>query len=649
MRALALAIAALAAAPASAGAAIRQVEPLRVESLSGCVRATGTPGELAVETSEGVRFVQATRAGLKPGPLLEVGEPGLLWCASVDTRPSGAGVIAMPGETLSVAVRDPGGSWGAPVQFDPGEEWGAPAVHATVSDRGDVLVVWREIRDESAPGGTTQRVRAVRRAPGGTFGAVETIGAESPRLEGIVGAIAATGEAFVMRTTVVGDRVPFRAPVDVATAAPGAPFGAPVRVGEMPWTSTPALAAAADGRALVVVPDGRSVLVAERAPGAAFGPATPVAQAPGTGFIGTSATLGARGEAAVVWTRDLDGDGGVLTRTGPGAFVPSRALPRLGSAPASFDPFLNSQTFLADLLGTGLFAGATAPPPPALTADGRALLPWYDTRREPAAGALVSAPLAGGPLARQTMARGLEPAYDQLPLVLADGTAALVWTESTPELFESDLHLAADGAGSGREPALPKVTVGAPRKRTLGDRDPLRLPVRCTRPCEVRAAIPGGFLPPSGMVRLPRGGRGTLEIIGASDAITAPRARVRVELSYRAVGGSDARARTLRLDLARPAGAPDSRVYDVRAVRRGDTVQVTWRTRGRPDANASFYITASRTRSRAEEPLAVEEVDARRSRRAYSATLPVGAEAAWVSVRSPESLVTGRPATVRVG
>ena len=74
MRAALVALALLAATPATAGAQFGQVEPLTLRGDDDCVRTTGAPGELALPATDGVRFAQATRAGAPARPDRRAGQ-----------------------------------------------------------------------------------------------------------------------------------------------------------------------------------------------------------------------------------------------------------------------------------------------------------------------------------------------------------------------------------------------------------------------------------------------------------------------------------------------------------------------------------------------------------------------------------------------
>jgi hypothetical protein len=656
MRALALSLALLAAAPATASAAFGEVEPLALRGDESCATATGLPGVLAVPAKGGVQFLQATREGLKPGVTVALGEQ-FYECSHVVSRPNGAAVIAGRAGYdggIRIVVREAGGAWGTPVTIPTEDGWGAEQISAAVSDRGDVLVVWREGRSRSARS-SNYRFRAVRRAPGAAFGAVETIGTPDVRNELAMPAIAATGEAFVLTTRVEGDKVPYRAPVSVFSAAPDGPFGAPVVIGTMPWLSFPAIVAGPDGRVLVALSDGQSVLVAEREPGGAFGPAAPVAAAPAKAWMFTIARIGATGEAAVAWVHAIGTNAGLVTRAAPGPFGSSQALRSSPLLPTGTDPFFFSQAYLSSFFGPGGLTWSGTPSGAlTLTPDLRAHFAWAVNQPAPSAPSLISTPLAGGPLTSQVGGRGLVTP-EAFPVGLADGTAGMAWTEAPDESSLSGdetrryvLRFAAEGVAPRPEPAAPRVTVGAPRSRVLSESGKLRLPVHCSRPCEVRGEITAGAGNTTDTLRLPRGGRGTLSIRGAAFALAGPRGRLKVELAYRAPGASQAKTRTLRIAVRRPAGAPDTRVRKLRAVRSGDDIRVTWTIAGRPGDDAGFVVTGSTTPDPAEEPTELKILEGDKGERTFTITLRQSKDARFVTVRSSESLVAGKPTTVRV-
>ena len=113
MRALLPLLVGMLVCPASASAAtLGQVPPLDLSGDEYCLRTTGTPGELAVETKTGMRLVQATKDGLVKGREIRVGDD--FSCQAVAGRANGAAVIAgRIASSVSVVVREPGGDWGA--------------------------------------------------------------------------------------------------------------------------------------------------------------------------------------------------------------------------------------------------------------------------------------------------------------------------------------------------------------------------------------------------------------------------------------------------------------------------------------------------------------------------------------------------------
>ena len=121
-------------------------------------------------------------------------------------------------------------------------------------------------------------------------------------------------------------------------------FAPTVDVGELKWRSAPALAVAPDGRALVAVPDGESLRVAERAPGGGFAAPARVAAAQDERGVWTSVAIGAGGEAAVAWHGDLRDGAGVVTRSAAGAFGAPVTLSKR-QALGAFDPFYESRAF----------------------------------------------------------------------------------------------------------------------------------------------------------------------------------------------------------------------------------------------------------------------------------------------------------------
>ena len=216
---------------------------------------------------------------------------------------------------------------------------------------------------------------------------------------------------------------------------------------------------------------------------------------------------------------------------------------------------------------------------------------------------------------------------------LADGTPALAWTEDVPGAGYA-LHLAAEGVIERPDPKPPRVTIGAPRSRTLAEDEPLRLPFRCDRACEVLATFNGIDVESNAGVTLKRAGSGVLRMPGAAFLAPARVGPVQVTIASRAPGAKHARTRTVTVRIARAASVPFPRATDVRAVRDGDSIRVTWRVTGRQDASDTYFVTGTRTRSASAEPSVLRPVDGRQGRRTYSVTLRAGSEVQFVTVRT---------------
>ena len=227
---------------------------------------------------------------------------------------------------------------------------------------------------------------------------------------------------------------------------------------------------------------------------------------------------------------------------------------------------------------------------PVLTPDGRAAIasvrPGWRTPL------LAFAPIDGGTGSRAFAGRALDSVGAVQGLALADGTPAIAWTEPVgPRRFR--LHLAAEGVQERPQPAPPRVTFGAPRSTTLGDQEPLRLPISCSRPCVVFAGL-GDDATNGEFVTWPRGGRGELKIEAAGYFAPRPAGPVKLTVRYRAPDALRARSRTVHVRIARGADVPHPVVTDLRAVRRGDSIRVSWRVSG-PIAKATGRTTSPLT------------------------------------------------------
>ncbi len=187
----------------------------------------------------------------------------------------------------------------------------------------------------------------------------------------------------------------------------------------------------------------------------------------------------------MTWSGFALGGVSAVTRRAPGAFDPPRALAP-GQARPPYDPWLSSYGFQLPVpTGGSDFGGAD--PRATLTGDGRALVSWVNTRAGLEFANFAAVPLDGQPAVAR--AARVAERYPQAvtALTLPDGAPAVAWLGGP---LSRQLWLAADGAGRGTEPKLPRVWIGAPARRVLGPEESLVLPVRCDRECEVRGQIP---------------------------------------------------------------------------------------------------------------------------------------------------------------
>jgi hypothetical protein len=166
------------------------------------------------------------------------------------------------------------------------------------------------------------------------------------------------------------------------------------------------------------------------------------------------------------------------------------------------------------------------------------------------------------------------------------------------------------------------VQVGRPLKTALTSRDKLRLPIRCSGPCELRGQ-PLGHSDKDASLTLPHGGEGTL-VIDAYPSFIAPRrpGRVQIGLTYGPLGGASfaTRTLTLRLSQQRPRSQSVPNVHGLRAVRHGNRIDVSWTADAR--VPGFFYLYGTATRSRFELPVAQTRLTDETRRRHFTATLP---------------------------
>jgi hypothetical protein len=589
-----------------------------------CIGSTGGPGEVVTTTSEGPQLLHAARTGFTAGALPAFS--GTLHdCALAATSGTGAAsvVVCCVGEgTLAATFREPGTDWSTPTELTPLEGWAAVDPDPAVSDRGDAVVAFDETR--YAPSGriASRSVAAVLKAPGGGFGTPQVLGGpyrDAPA--GIQAKVAATGEAFVLWHAPAS--LPNTVDVMVAIAPPGGPFGAPVRLAQIPRLSQSSLAVAQDGHALISLSDRRSVLASERSPGAAF--SVPVAVAALGDPVGarTSATLGAQGEAAIAWSGTALGGIDVATRGGPGAF----STPVRLAAPdrtMAFDVFVNSQSYasMTQLPGIWRFGGGDVE---TALAQGRAVVTWSGPFGARRAAHLATVGFDGSaPTVKTAGGQFADPSRAH-PFLLADGTPAVMWTDSNQEIQDVRVWFAADGAARVEPDKLPRVTIG-PMNRVTG------LAFRCSAACEIRA-VAVGKAGADVRVQWSEAQTGTVHFDDDAGAVQLGR-RVRLRITYGALDGTRTRTVTVTR-LVHEFRAPSKvRLIGLRAVRQGDAIRVTWRLSGEQPSNLAFDVTGSATRGRFVEPLVSGGAHNGGGQRSFGVTLRPAAGVRYVTLYS---------------
>jgi hypothetical protein len=569
---LRLALALLLLLPAAADAAPFGELPFQpVPTPARCLQATGVPGELVRWVPDGVEVFQATRAGFGPPVRVALRQASGI-CPLVVTQPSGAALIVQLSEDqsgLEVAVREPGGDWQTQSLPDPPGRL-RNDVDAAVSARGDAVIGWQDER--SGGSGTSHRVLVIRRPAGGTFGAPVAL-----TMPGSVSTDVVLGMAGDGTTLAFLHNAPR---LDFVTAPPGGPFGPPQTV-TTDLQNTPKLTVAPDGRALAVVPESDvRTRILERAPGGAFAPVGTIKFAD-TFFGGLALALRPDGGAIVVY-KDFEDQVLALRRDRPGGFG---APEKVGPTPEpSFGPEapLGSDDVPSDREGRDMQV-AFAP-------DGRPVLTLAPSRTTgPLTWADAAVTTFSGDV--QTLGNPLRDADSITPVILADGTPAVAWSDVSPG-GEAHLHLAIEGAAGAPEPPAPRVTLGRVRQIQGG----LELPFRCSAACDVRAAVRGGT-----------GARRSLLVAGSGHltikADLYPIVLTRPDSAPVSVWSGAPGARTPRVDtLTAKLKLPRlPRVLGLKAVRRGDRVVVTWHG-DRPLSGAELVVMSSPTRARDDFP-----------------------------------------------
>jgi hypothetical protein len=418
-----------------------------------------------------------------------------------------------------------------------------------------------------------------------------------------------------------------RRAVRLASAAPGAPFGAPRTLARGDaFSSDVALAVTPDGRALLAADLGSGLALFDREPGGAF---VRRPSLPGDGS-GLALALAPDG-TAVVATGSGDSVGAIM-RDGLGLF----------GAPVHLDVPGRSRS---DGFGFSLVGGEGPPPLEtstplrvALGPDRRALLTWSVEGRGLRAATLTTA--GTGEIA--ALASPLRDPLGATPIVLADGTSAVAWTDGNDVLsmppYAGRLHYAVEGVSDTRVAPTPRLEVGAPRDRSLRPAEDLVLPVRCSAACDLRAALAKDPQQPT--ASLERAGTTWLRFRPFDRAVAPARGTLAVQLSWSAPGARTQARRTFHVRLRRLPAPPFPRILNARATRGpGGVVNVRWST----DVAARdvvFYVYGSRVRNyRTDRELKVGAAIGR-GRRAFHVRLRDAARVRYVRLLAGQ--VAGR-------
>jgi hypothetical protein len=546
-------------------------------------------------------------------------------CPSVASNDAGMTVVAgavrgrLRHVPIRATVRLPGGSFEAPVTVSTGHGQTAFGVATAVSSRGDVLVAWAQARRVTRRSSGQVRLVAVRRSAGGGFGELEALSRWRKQgtsgTAGVVAAFDADGDATVVwaRGTPSMGPIQERA-TEVFSAPAGGGFSEPQA---LTWrlqdTTTPALAVAPDGRALVAVDGVRGISIFERAPGT-----TAFTSLPGirTAASTSSPTLAMRADGAAVlsWRAEATGIA-AMVRSAPGPFANRLTVARarrldddvgglvfaIGQDEPAFPPY----DFDEDLLRL------------ALAEDGSFVIGWHARRRLAFADTPVALRAAYGTLnGSLTPPRSLgSPArssHGAAALLLRDGSPALALVDNAGALpIDEDastevpsgrgrLHLFSP-AGRSPVPPPPRLSLTVPRRKSLRHGEALQVRVRCGMACDLRGVVRGPrnrevFNEGSGRrglgsTSLPGGRAGILRIepgqIGHLASKRPGRDRVVVRACHPA--GLACAVKTRRLDLRRQRVRPLPTLLSVRARLRGRTLIVRWHT-DRSATGTEFFI-----------------------------------------------------------
>jgi hypothetical protein len=673
------ALALLAAVPAQA-ARDSFVRDSPGAAVATCLRPSGAPGVVGLlgPLERRMSPYDVLRVSADGAAVVATARLGILdECPAVAADPSGHTIVAGAvrtrrfGGLIRAALAEPGGGFGAPVDIAR-TRTSATQVAAAVSPRGDAVVAWASSRFSAR----RQRLRgrmqvfAALRPAGGTFGRPSPLtplrrSSFVPEAK-VSAAMDASGTATVAWAQPIPDRrdIPSRSTVEVAAAPPGGSFGPPqVLARPVQHTTRVALSVAADGRGLLAHDGQGTIRVYERAArGSAFARVRRLSSRRDD-WQRPEVALAPDGSALVSWRGgEAGGSEAVLvsSRRGDGAWTEPAAVQRRQGDDSS----------VAEFYGIVSQGGRPSPPPDAgntglraaMGADGRYLVSWgvelplpFGDRR--LAARMVRGVAGGAPTRPETSGCPCRSVNGIVPLVTGRGEPLLAYTDNVTSVFAFDieipsrfgrLHLAVAGPpGLGPEP--PRVTVRPPPPTTLGYANRLRVRVGCDRPCDLRAYVVGGRGRSRGMAvaTLRRAGSMRLAIKPKEDRHLAPpsRGRAQVVVHGHAANGRRFVRRSVPVDLRRKPVRPLPRLIDVRAVRRGGGVVVTWRT-DRPARRVQFEA-VQRLSGRRGVPFTPKYMLGR-GRRSFRVRLPGRPDSVAISVRRNRPPFDERTVVVKV-
>jgi hypothetical protein len=599
--AVALLAAAVQAAPAQADWRDVAVRDSPRSAIASCLRATGAPGLVGLlGPLEGKVFrydlLRAASDSITPTAGVSLGE--LLDCPAVAAAPIGqvvvaAGVNARRQGAMRVALAEPDGSFGPPATLASGHAYPQTPV-AAISPRGDAVVAWiaRHEPDLRRGGRTTSRVVAALRPAGGSFGKPEFLTA--PRsidyLTGqhLAAAMDASGTATVAWA---------HPNVAVATARAGGTFGAPQTLtrgsGER---GTLGLAVAPDGAALFAYGGTGAIHVLERRAGSDRFERLITWRSSRDSWEAPVLALAPDGSAVVGWRTD---DPFFSTRVGV-VMAERRAHAAFSKPQVVWPDHERADAISVEVILTTR-GGVDIPLDDdnrgldvALAADGRYLLTWALQRRaalgdSPARAAIARGVIGAAPGPVRLAGCRCRDVNGVAALELPDGRLGVAYTDNVTSWFSplreipraaGRVHVAAPGAPVDQRP--PGVAVSRPPPATLGYDQAIEVTARCTGPCDLRAYVVGARGPARGVgtARLRQAGRTRIRIRPSSDGHLAPRSGERARVLVRAwtPGGRSYSQAVVPVVLRRAPLRPLASLLEARAVRRGHTIVVTWRT-----------------------------------------------------------------------